>query len=197
MDGHKYALSVVDAGNIVIYIKASDLGVTALEAPDILNSDKTLLGKIENLRGLVCEKIGLVEHFSQACQKTPYQPFLCLLAKPADYRTYTNEYVKAVDVDLVARIYLMGAIVKAFPGTATACTGFAARIKGSVPYELLGEAAKKAPHLAIGHPTGIVQLKSVVSGDPGLVVPKMGEVSFLRTARVLMDGITYVRKSVL
>ena len=33
--------------------------------------------------------------------------------------------------------------------------------------------------------------------DDPAVIPEMKQVSFIRTARVLMDGITYVRESVL
>jgi 2-methylaconitate cis-trans-isomerase PrpF len=197
IEGKKFKLSVVDAGNIVIYIKAQEFGLTGTETPAQINSDENILQKIERLRGLVSEKIGLVKHWSDAIREIPYQPFFCLITEPVDYDTYTGEHVRKKDVDIVARMYLMGSVVKAFPGTATACTGFAARIKDTLVYSMLSENSRTKEQITIGHPTGIITVTSIHEDGPEGELPKMKEVSFIRTARVLMEGITYVRKSVL
>ena len=197
MDGRKYQVSIIDAGNIVIYVRAEDFGLTGRETPDQINGDRNLTGRIEKFRGLVCQKIGLVETWADAALKTPYQPFVCFVAPPAAYQTYTGLSLAASDMDLLVRIYLMGAVVKAFPGTATACTGFAARIPGSVVEQTLSTEARAKERLSLGHPTGVIEFTSIGECPPGADLPSMREVSFIRTARVLMEGIVYVRRSVL
>ena len=182
MDGKKFSVSIVDAGNICVYVKASDFGLTGYETPAQINGDKELSARLER--------------WEDARLVTPYQPFLVLVASPADYDTYTGQYVAKEDTDIVVRCSVMLSIVKAFPGTGTCCTGNAARIKGSLVYEMLSPESRAKEVLSIGHPTGTIQVTSIVEDDSG-ELPKMKKVSFIRTARVLMDGTTYVRKSVL
>ena len=196
MDGKKFSVSIVDAGNICVYVKAADFGLTGYETPAQINGDKELSARLEHLRALACQKIGLVERWEDARLVTPYQPFLVLVAPPADYDTYTGQHVAKEDTDIVVRCSVMLSIVKAFPGTGTCCTGNAARIKGSLVYEILSPESRAKEVLSIGHPTGTIQVTSIVEDDSGQL-PKMKKVSFIRTARVLMDGTTYVRKSVL
>ena len=191
-----FEASIVDAGNICVYVKASDFGLTGYETPAQINGDKELSARLEHLRALACQKIGLVERWEDARLVTPYQPFLVLVAPPADYDTYTGQHVAKEDTDIVVRCSVMLSIVKAFPGTGTCCTGNAARIKGSLVYEMLSPESRAKEVLSIGHPTGTIQVTSIVEDDSGQL-PKMKKVSFIRTARVLMDGTTYVRKSVL
>lgn len=197
MDGRAYRVSVVDAGNIVIYLKAQDFSLTGTETPAQINGDSKLLGRIEKLRGLVCQRIGLVKNWEETIKQSPYQPFLTMVTEPAAYDTYTGEHVAMENIDLVARTYLMGSVVKAYPGTATANAGFAVRIKGSVPYELLNGESRAKTRMTLGHPTGTISFNSVIDEGSQDNPPKMKDVSFLRTARILMEGVTYVRKSVL
>ena len=198
MDGKEYTVSIVDAGNICVFVKAEEFGLTGYETPGQLNANKELSDKIEHLRGLACQKIGLVNSWEAAKIRTPYQPFLVLVAPPSDYDTYTGEHVAKEDTDIVVRCSVMLSIVKAYPGTGTCCLGNAARIKGSVIYDMLSEESKAKELLSIGHPTGTIEVTSIMKDkDDPSVTPEMKQVSFIRTARVLMDGITYVRESVL
>lgn len=197
MDEKTYTVSVVDSGNIVIFIRANEFGLSGIETPDEINGDKEISYKIEKLRGIICAKIGLVDKWENAKLKIPYQPFFALLTEPTDYITYTHEQVKKTDCDIVARVSLMLSVVKAYPGTATACTGCAARIKGSLVYEMLSEEAKKKEFLNIGHPTGTISVNSVCEYEGDSILPKMKKLSFIRTARVLMEGTAFIRKSVL
>ena len=197
MDGKIYTVSVVDSGNIVIFVRASDFGLKGTETPDEINGNKELSDKIEKLRGLICKKIGLTESIEEAKSKTPYQPFLALLTEPVDYDTYTHEHVKKEDCDIIARISVMLSVVKAYPGTATACTGCAARIKGSLIYDMLSAESREKEVLNIGHPTGTITVNSVCEYDGESIIPRMKKLSFIRTARVLMEGTGFIRESVI
>ncbi|MGI6226952.1 MAG: 2-methylaconitate cis-trans isomerase PrpF family protein [Peptococcales bacterium] len=194
MDGRTYSVSVVDGGNTVIHVKAEDFGKTGIETPSELNEDKEFSYKVEKLRGIVCKKLGLVERWEDAREELPYQPFLALITKPISYETYTGEHIDKNDLDIIARIWIMQQIVKAYPGTATVSTGCAARIKGTLVYEIISGETKKKEYLNIGHPTGTIKVYSVVD-DSNSILPVFKRLSFVRTARVLMDGYAYVRKS--
>lgn len=198
MDGKKYMTSVVDAGNTVIYVKASDFGLVGTETPSEINDNKELLDSIEKFRGIVCQKIGLVEDWSQARTQIPYQPFISLISEPKAYDTYTGKHITKEEVDIVARQYLMLEVVKAYPGTGTANMGCAARVKDSLVYKLLSESSKEKNSINIGHPTGTIKVYSEIEGyKDNKFEPMMSRLSFLRTARVLMDGTAYIRKSTL
>lgn len=196
VDRRQYTVSVVDGGNTVIYAKASEFGLKGTESPDEINSNRKLLDEIEKLRGVISEKIGLVDNWQNSRMKIPYQPFFALIAPPVDYITYTGQSIAKKDVDIVARMCIMQEVVKAYPGTGLISTGCAARIKGTLVEELIEEEALKKEQLNIGHPTGIITVTSIAE-DNGALIPVLKKLSFVRTARILMDGYTYVRKSVL
>ena len=61
VDGKKFTVSVVDAGNTVIYVMASELGLVGTETPAEINGNKAVSATIEGIRGRVCQKIGLVK----------------------------------------------------------------------------------------------------------------------------------------
>ena len=195
MDGKTYTVSIVDGGNNVIYARAADFGLVGTETPDEINT-KERLEKIEKLRGIICQHLGLIEHWQQSSEKIPYQPFFCLVSPPADYTTYTGETVSGADIDIVVRLYVMGLVTKAYPGTATVSTGCAARIKGTLVEQMMSGQSKDKQKLNLGHPTGYITVTSIVE-DNGTLVPDVKKMSFIRTARVLMDGTAYVRKSTL
>lgn len=197
MDGKSYAVTVVDAGNIVVYVRASDFGLIGTEAPNIVNDCKELVDRIEKLRGIVCQKIGLVDDWKDARSQIPYQPFVSLISEPAEYDTYTGKHIGKNEVDIIARQFLMQAVVKAYPGTGTANMGCAARIKGSLVYDLLSVDSKNKKTVSIGHPTGTISVCSETSGFKNDLEPVMSRLSFIRTARVLMDGTAYIRRSTL
>ena len=195
IDGKSYSVSVVDAGNLVIYLRAEDFGYNGTEEPDVLNADAALLAKTEKLRGLVAQKIGMVQDWREAAEKIPYIPFVAIVAKPTAYDTYTGEHVKAEEMSLTARISVMQSYVRAFPGSGTVCTGCAARIPGSVVYDLLGETGFQANEITIGHATGTITVRSEAEYSPGGQLPVIKNLIIVRTARILMDGIAYIRTS--
>lgn len=196
MDGKRYPVSIVDEGNTVVYVRAEDLGVSGTESPMQLNQPE-MLRRMEKLRGLACEKIGLVDSWEEAIERIPYQPFLSILSAPQSYNTYTGERVAAEDTDIVARMYLMRAVVKAYPGTGTANLGCAARVPGSLVEQTVRASALDDGVVRIGHPTGTITVYTEAETRDNGLEPVMTRLSFIRTARVLLDGTCYVRESVL
>jgi 2-methylaconitate cis-trans-isomerase PrpF len=192
-NGKEYHASIVDAGTISVFVRAEELGMAGTESPQEIEANKDLLELMEIIRGKACELIGLVDHWEDSMKETPYLPFLVTVAKPTDYVCFTGKKVLAKDVDLVARLSSMGIINKTFAGSGTVCTGAAARIVDSVVYDVLSDEAKKRDLLYIGHSAGRIPVEAKAKKENGIFT--MEKINIYRTARILMEGYSYVRKS--
>lgn len=194
VDGNKYEISIVDAANPLVFIKAQELGMNGTETPDEIDNNKPLMDKIEKIRGVAAEMIGLVEERSQAAAQSPYIPFFAIVSPPQNYKAYNGKEVKGEDIDMVSRLLFMLKMHKTYPGTGTVCTGAAARIPGSVAWEVLREEAKSRIKINIGHPAGIIPVESEAEEVNGEI--KLKRAAFYRTARRIMEGYVFVKKSV-
>ena len=192
--GKTYTVSVVDAGNVVVFIRAEELGLTGTEPPAQIDGDQALMDRIEEIRGKVCQKIGLVEHWEDAKRVTPYQPFFAMVSPPAAHSCFNGIQVAEDQVDVVSRLTFMLKMHKAYPVTGTVATGAVARVKDSVVWDQLSEKARGGEVLRIGHPSGIIPIEALAdSSDGHTQIKKLG---VYRTARMIMEGQVYVRKEV-
>lgn len=194
VDGVKYTVSIIDAGNVVIFIKAEELGLKGTESSAEIDNDKNLLNLIEKIRGTACVKIGLVDKWEDAAVKTPYQPFFAILSKPADYDAINNLKVKKEEIDITSRLLFMLKMHKTYAITGTICTGAAARVENSVLWDLLSDEARKNKVLRIGHPGGVLPVISEYEGSGNSF--RLTNLEAYRTARMIMEGHVYVNKNV-
>lgn len=195
IDGALYEVSIVDAGNVVVFIRAESLGLKGTESAAEIDGDSKLLGLIEKIRGYACVKIGLVDSWEEAAVKTPFQPFFAIVSKPAPYTGLNNINVSQSDVDIVSRLLFMQKMHKAYPITGTVCTGAASRVSGSIVWQMLSDEARQSHHaVRIGHPCGVLPVVSEYETEGKTL--KLTNIEAYRTARVIMEGYTYVRKSV-
>ena len=192
--GKEHCVSVVDAGNVVVFIRAEELGLTGTETPAQIDGNQALMDRIEEIRGKVCQKIGLVERWEDAKKVTPYQPFFAMVSAPADHTCFNGVQVAAEQVDVVSRLTFMLKMHKAYPVTGTVATGAVARVRDSVVWDLLSEKARGEDVLRIGHPSGVIPIEALAdSGEGHTQIKKLG---VYRTARMIMEGQVYVRKEV-
>lgn len=192
--GEKYDISIVDAGNPLVFIEAKQLGMSGIETPQEIEASASLMNKIEAIRGIAAEMLGLVKNKEAASKESPYIPFFAIVSPPQDYTTFNNKEIKASGIDLTSRLLFMLRVHKAYPGTGTVCTGAAARIQGSVVWNVMRKEAQSRPFINIGHPSGVIPVEAVadsVGGDT-----KLKKVAIYRTARRIMDGHVYVKKSI-
>ncbi|MDR3591610.1 MAG: PrpF domain-containing protein [Negativicutes bacterium] len=194
VDGVKYTVSIVDAGNPVVFIHAGDLKMKGTESPAEIEANKPLMETIEKIRGQATVMCGMVDKPEEAKFKSPYAPFFAIVSPPADYRTISGGEVKAGNVDLVSRLLFMLKMHKTYPVTGTVATGAAVRVPGSVAWEVLREEAKSRVTVNIGHPGGIIPVEAEGGTVDGQV--KVTRLGVYRTARRIMDGHVYVRKTV-
>jgi len=191
IDGITYEVSLVDAGNPLVFIKAESLGLQGTETPLEIEENKALMEVIEKIRGEAAVTFGLVKTAAAAREESPYNPFFAIVSEPADHVCFNGNEIKKEQVDIVSRLVFMHRMHKAYPITGTVCTGAAMKIPGSIPWGLLSPQAKAKDDLRIGHPSGALKVfaKSEEVGSE----PVMKNIKVFRTARMLMDGTAYVK----
>jgi 2-methylaconitate cis-trans-isomerase PrpF len=194
VDGVKYPVSIVDAGNPVVFINASSLKMKGTESPYAIEANQPLMELIEKIRGHAAVKCGLVDKPEEARTKSPYVPFFNIVSPPAEYQTINGATEKAENIDLVVRALFMLRTHKAIQVSGSLCTGAAARVPGSIVGDVLREEAKKRPTINIGHPSGAFPVDAEAEISDGKV--KIKRLRVFRTARRIMEGYVYVRKSV-
>jgi 2-methylaconitate cis-trans-isomerase PrpF len=193
-DGIKYTVSIVDAGNPVVFVHAASLNMKGTESPNEIESNKPLMETIEKIRGRAAVMCGMVEKPEDAKTISPYVPFFFIVSPPADYKTINGTTVKAKNIDLVARGLFMLKAHKAIQVSGSLCTGAAARVAGTIVGDVLRETARTRSTINIGHPSGTFPVEAEAETVDGQV--KIKRLRVFRTARRIMDGCVYVRKSV-
>lgn len=195
VDGKGYTVSLVDVGNPLVFVEASSLGLIGSEMPDEIENNTTLMDTIEKIRGEAAVLLGLVERPEYAAKKSPYIPFFAIVSRPVTYTCYNGFEVQKENIDITARLLFMLKVHKTYPGTGSVCTGAAVKIMGTVPWDLLENGAKKAEMVRIGHPAGIMYVEAAAKNEKGRVL--VTRAAFNRTARKIMDGVVYIKDSVM
>jgi 2-methylaconitate cis-trans-isomerase PrpF len=181
-------VSLVDAANACVFVRARDLGLTGRELPEELERDPTLLERLQSIRRQASIAIGIARDDAEA-RTTAGVPIIGFVAPPMDASTLSGEPIAAAQVDLTARFLSNGQPHRALPLTASLCTAVAANIAGTLVAEALAPGA--GAQVRIGMPSGILTVGAEVSrGSDGGWVAHSG--AFYRTARRLFDGRIYV-----
>lgn len=190
-----YTVSLVDAGNPLVFIPAKELGLQGTETTAYIESNTELMDTIQAIRSQAAVLFGLVDDPAKAETESPYNPFFAIVSPPADYEALNGVQVAAADVDVVARLSFMLKMHKTYPITGTVCTGACARIPGTVVWDMITPEARENGTLRIGHPGGVVPVEAEAEQtSEETVIRRLG---VYRTARRIMDGLVYIRRSVL
>jgi 2-methylaconitate cis-trans-isomerase PrpF len=181
-------VSMIDAANACVFVRAKDLGLTGVELPEALDQDAALLAKLRRIRRAASVAMGIARDDEEA-RTIAGVPIIGFIAPPMDAPTLSGEPIRAEQVDLTARFLSNGQPHRALPLTASLCTGVAARISGTLVNQVLGTNATAS--VRIGMPSGILTVDAEVSRDrDGMWTAHSG--AFYRTARRLFDGRVYV-----
>jgi 2-methylaconitate cis-trans-isomerase PrpF len=185
--GKKVFVSLVDAANPAVFVKASDIGLTGVEMPDDTLSRPGILEIMEDIRTTAAVMMGLASSKEKA---GPAVPKVAFVAEPQDYAALNGTQVKAGDVDLVARTLALSVLHKAYAVTGGICVATAALIPGTVVSEAAGEQAKRSQVVRLGHPSGILDFEiDLEDTAAGL---NLVRAAVARTARPIMEGFVFV-----
>ncbi|WP_159350562.1 2-methylaconitate cis-trans isomerase PrpF family protein [Roseomonas harenae] len=177
-------VSLVDAANAAVFVRARDVGLNGTELPEALESRPEVLARLDAIRRAASVRMGIAPD-EEAARKVTSVPFIAVVAPPADGPSLSGETVHAAEVDLVARVISNGQPHRALPLTISLCTAVAARIAGTVVAEALSPAAGSGV-LRLGMPSGVLTVGAEVVREGGEWVARAG--SFYRTARRLFEG---------
>jgi len=189
-DGRTFDISIVDAANPLVYVRAADLGSDATERPEEVDANLPLHAALEEIRDHAAVRLGLAPDVETAHEKVRAQPKVMMVAPPAPYRTTGGVDLLAERMDLTARMLSMSKCHRTLAGTAGICASVAAAIEGTVVHEVTRAGAGAGGEVRIGHGAGVL--------DIGVTAEKRHEgwhvvsVSTFRTARRIMDGRIYV-----
>lgn len=183
-------VSIVDAANPVVFVRAQDLGLKGWELPAEVDSNADLLARIEDVRAAAAVTIGLTRDATDASRNSPAVPKIAFVSPPADHPLTSGVKIPGTDIDLVARIMSMGRLHSAYAITGAICTAGAARVEGTVVWEVIPVERRVSPEVRIGHPSGAVAVGVSVDSSGG--EPEYLRATVHRTARRIMDGYVYV-----
>jgi 2-methylaconitate cis-trans-isomerase PrpF len=189
-DGRAFEVSIVDAGNPMVFVRAADLGSSATERPEEVDTNLSLHAALEEIRDHAAVRLGLAPDPATAHTQARAIPKVVMVAPPAGYQTTGGVALPAERIDLTVRMLSMGTCHRTLAGTAGICTSVAAAIEGTVVHEVTRPGAGAAGEVRIGHGAGVIDIGVKAERRPeGWHVVS---VSTFRTARRIMDGRVYV-----
>lgn len=189
-DGRHVQVSLVDAANPSVFVKAADIGLTGLELPADCDTNPQILEVMEEIRVRAGVMMGLAKNVDQV---GPAVPKVAFVAPAQDYPDSEGKIITAGEVDLVARTKAMAEMHKTYAVTGGICIATAAMIEGTVVSDICGAQAKKTGEVRIGHPSGVLEVFVDVknSVETGWTLLQAG---VCRTARPIMEGEVYVSR---
>lgn len=185
-DQREVDVSIVDAANPLVFVHASDFGISGSELVDEVNANNALLSQVREVRGKAAVLIGMAKEWETIDETSPGLPMLALIAAPADYKTLSGEQALADRMDVRSRVIFINRLHESVPGTGSICLAAASCVKGSVLET--ASAKRKSGVLLIGTPSGITPARVEAHDTPDAPFVAFDVLGFSRTARRLMDN---------
>ncbi|TWP27284.1 3-methylitaconate isomerase [Apibacter muscae] len=180
----QFRVSMVDASNPLVFVKAEDLGIIGVELPEDIDDNKELLDKMLAIRETAAVYMGIAKNLEEAKQ-IPAIPKFCFVSKPETYTTVNNSKIDKKDYHLSARMLSMGKLHPTYAITGGICTAIAAKIPGTIVNEIVKDESVKE-EIIIGHCNGTLSVDSEIQMDKEDIKAIRGTV--FRTAKVLIRG---------
>ena len=185
----QFTVSMIDAANACVFVRAVDLGLTGAEMPEEIESKPGLLELLSKIRCAASVAMGICATVQEASKKSV--PIIGFVSPSQDAPMLNGERIEADQIDVTARMLSNGRPHRALPITASLCLAVAARLSGSVVHQCTRPG--QAVNLSIGMPSGILVADAQVTQDGGTWVAE--RCTLLRTQRRLFDGSVYARTS--
>jgi hypothetical protein len=194
-DGRIVELTLVDVANPCFWLRAADIGLTGSELVDDINNNRPLLETVQEIRGKAAVMYGFCADWERADDQTPGLPMVGMVAAAEGYPTMSGEWIDAAQMHLRTRLIAVNRLHEAMAAAGAISVAAAARVRGSVVHDLLGDA--KTDPLLIGHPSGIMPVRVVshdIAAPPGVGFDLLG---VSRTSRRIAECTAYYPRSTL
>ncbi len=172
-------VSLVDATNPFVWVRAADAGLQATETPQAIDADRRVMDRLETIRVEAARRMGI--------PGSAAVPKVGVVAAPTAFTALDGVGYAKDDADLLARVISMGNCHRAVPLTAAMCLAVDARVPGTVVAECV---ASRDGDVRIGQPSGVLPVAATVLTRHG--EPWAERVTVYRTARRLMEGFVRV-----
>jgi 2-methylaconitate cis-trans-isomerase PrpF len=183
--GRQVSVSIVDAGNPMLFFCLDDFTISAAESPPELEQRKELMAQLDHVRVEAALELGITQPDGSA---SDHIPLVALVGGPTDYLAHGGSGPLSIGMmDLVSRELLCGGVHKAYGVGETVCTAAAALIPGTVVSRAAGDLPFGNRTVRIGHPSGVIEADVEVTGSG--CDPEFQRISIRRTARRIMDGV--------
>ncbi len=179
-------VSLINAGNPTVFVRAADLGLSGIESRTAFNRDMSLLARCEAIRARAAVIMGLAASDEDATTLRPHTPKLAFVAPARDYQASDGSLIATADIDLTARILSMGVLHHAFTGTGAVALAVAAVLPGTLVHETVQGRLTSGEQVRIGHAAGIMSVGAEVVKKEGQW--RAEKVTLRRSARRLMEG---------
>lgn len=182
-------VSIVDSANPLVFVAADSLGLTGTELPTEMEAMPGMLDKLERVRGVAAQAIGLTADYRDSATTTPGIPKMTVVAPPRDYVDAAGNRVAAGDFDILGRMMSMQRPHPTYAMTGAICTASAACIPGTIVHEAL-KPGSNPESLLIGSPSGLIEAgaECVCEGNDIVITQAYG----IRTARLLLKGVAHM-----
>lgn len=189
-DGRVVEVSLVDAANPAVFVKAEAIGLTGTELPSDCETNPQILEDLEDIRTSAAVLMGLAQ---SKCEVGPAVPKVAFVASSQNYQSSESKTINADAVDLLGRTKAMAELHKTYAVTGGICLATAALIEGTVVNEVCSSPAQLCGEVRIGHPSGVlevfVDLRKSTDGQLELL-----RAGVCRTVKPIMDGNVYVSR---
>jgi 2-methylaconitate cis-trans-isomerase PrpF len=182
-------VSMIDASNACVFVKASTLGLTGTEMPDAIDANRHLMEQLSAIRLAASVKMGVAANETEARRKTAV-PFVGFVAEAKDATTLSGAAIPAGAVDLIARVISNGQPHRALPLGVSSCLAVAANIPGSVVNQVCRK-ERKGNDVRLSMPSGVLTVTAEVESRDGVLRAVKG--GFFRTQRRLFEGSVLIR----
>jgi probable AcnD-accessory protein PrpF len=180
--------TLITAGLPTIYVDAATLGLTGTELQPQVNGDRALLARVEAIRAHGAVRFGLAASAEEATATRPHTPKLAFVAPPARCTASDGRVIETDSIDLLARVFSMGALHHAMTGTGAISLAAASAIPGNLVSRIAQPGADG--RIRVGHPSGRLIVGAEASERDGQWTVTKALMS--RSARRLMEGWVHV-----
>jgi 2-methylaconitate cis-trans-isomerase PrpF len=187
-----FRVSMVDAANACVFVRAADLGIKGTELPEEIDANPELQKKLAAIRIAASVAMGITKTPEEAAKRATV-PFVGFVSGPQEAKTLTGDRIEAAGVDLTARMMSNGQPHRALPLTCTLCLAVAARVEGTVVNQVARASASPEAEIRIGMPSGVLTVAASVRKLEGQWHAAQG--AFYRTQRRMFEGKVLVRAS--
>jgi 2-methylaconitate isomerase len=176
-------VSMVDAGNACVFVRAESLGLTGTETPQQIEREPRIMEALLAIRAQASVAMGIAPDLKSAYTRAA-TPSIGLIAAPRAWTTLDGETLGEDAADLAVRMISSNQPHRALPLTASLCVAVAA----AIPDTLVHTAARypgRGP-IRLAMPSGVLTVSAEVRKDREGWYALWG--SFNRTARRLFEG---------